>query len=168
MTADRSLQASFPKQRKSQSEYYPSYGYMVILHLTVYSPVWHQSISKEAIFLIFSSWIHGLGLFFLAHIRIVWTQDLPMCSLISAHWLKETEFMWFIPDQKGTVTTHRQSFSTSILMRNLSVPLSINCTSEQGGQNCFNELILTPASFQAHGLKYTHFLSLGQSISYES
>lgn len=39
MTADRSLQASFPKQRKPQSEYYPSYGYIVTLHLTVYSPV---------------------------------------------------------------------------------------------------------------------------------
>lgn len=65
-------------------------------------------------------------------------------------------------------TQNRRPFSTSILMRNLSVPLSINCTSEQGGQNCFNEFILTPASFQAHRLKYTNFLSLGQSISHES
>lgn len=34
-------------------------------------------------------------------------------------------------------------------MRDLSVPLSTNCTLEHGGQSRFNEHILRPASFQA-------------------
>lgn len=53
-------------------------------------------------------------------------------------------------------------------MSNLSVPLSMNCSLEQGGQNCFNEFILRPASFQALALNTLSFLSLGQRVSYES
>lgn len=74
---------SFPKQRKSQSEYYPSYGYMATLHLTAYLPVGHQPISKEAITLkLFSPYVFIVWGYFSWRIR---QQYGHQCILLSLH-----------------------------------------------------------------------------------
>lgn len=52
------------------------------------------SLTSKGTFLLkqFSAYIFSLGLFFLAHVMTEWTQDSPVHPLISAYWLKGTQF----------------------------------------------------------------------------